>query len=56
MKQILTILAVLLWAGGIVSGLVLTIAAKALVPAVSIVVLGILAFPTVKRLISDASK
>ena len=56
MKQILTILAVLLWAGGITCGLVLTIAAKALVPAISIVVLGILAFPTIKKLVSDGSK
>lgn len=55
-KKIATLFAILLWAGGIISGLVLTIKASAFIPAVAIVVLGVLAFPTIKRLVTEEPK
>lgn len=52
LKKIGICLGVLIWAGGIVGGLVLSIAAKSPVMVASIVVLGAFSFPTVKRLLT----
>ena len=52
LKKIGTILSVVLWAGGLVGGLVLSIAAKSPVMVAAVVVLGAFSFPTVKRLLT----
>jgi hypothetical protein len=57
LKNILTIFVVILWAGGIIGGIVLALAAKSPIMVAAIIVLGVLAFPTVKRLLTtDGAK
>lgn len=52
LKKLAIIIAVVLWAGGLVGGLILSIAAKSPAMVAAIVVLGAFSFPTVKRLIN----
>lgn len=52
-KNILNAIIVLLWAGGIVCGLILAIKAKSVAASLSIIALGILGFPTVKRVVKN---
>ena len=56
LKNILTIIVVILWAGGLVGGLVLSVSAKSPVMVAAIAVLGVLSFPTVKRLVTSDDK
>ena len=56
LKNILTIIVVILWAGGLVGGLVLSVSAKSPVMVAAIAVLGVLSFPTVKRLMTSDGK
>ena len=50
LKKIACLLGLLLWAGGLVCALILTIGAKALVPTLAVVLLGVMGFPTAKKL------
>ncbi len=50
LKKIACLLGLLLWAGGLVCALILVIGAKALVPTLSVVVLGLMGFPAAKKL------
>ena len=52
-KKILSIFAAILWAGGVIGGIGMAVALKSPIMVVAVVVLGILAFPTVKRLLTD---
>lgn len=52
-KNLLRSLAILLWMGGIIIGLVLTIKVGSVAAILSIVALGALSFPTVKRIVSS---
>ena len=56
LKNILIIFVVILWAGGLVGGLVLSVSAKSPVMVAAIAVLGVLSFPTVKRLVTSDDK
>jgi len=51
-KKILSIIVALLWMGGVVGGIGMSVTLKAPVMLVAIVVLGVLAFPTVKRILT----
>lgn len=53
LKKIGLIISIVLWAGGLVGGLILSIAAKSVAMVASIVVLGAFSFPTVKRLLKS---
>jgi hypothetical protein len=55
-KHILIIFAALLWAGGVIGGIGMAVYLKSPVMVVAILVLGILAFPTVKRLLTADDK
>lgn len=50
-KNILYAIILLLWGGGIVCSLVLAIKAKAVAAIISAIALGILGFPTVKKVV-----
>ncbi len=50
-KNLLNALIVLLWMGGIIIGLVLAIKVKSVVAILSSLVLGVLSFPTVRRIV-----
>lgn len=50
-QNLLNALLILLWAGGIVCGLVLAIKAQSVAASLSIVVLGVLGFPTIKKIV-----
>ena len=52
-KKILSIFAAILWAGGVLCGIGMAVTLKAPIMVVAIVVLGVLAFPTVKKLLTD---
>lgn len=52
LKKLATIIAVVLWAGGLIGGLILSIAAKSVAMVAAIVVLGAFSFPTVKKLVT----
>lgn len=51
-KNILSIFAAILWAGGVIGGIGMAITLKAPIMVIAIIVLGVLAFPTVKRLLT----
>ena len=51
-KKILVLFAALLWGGGLVGGIGMAIHLKSPVMVIAILVLGVLAFPTVKRLLT----
>lgn len=50
LKKIACLLGLLLWAGGLVCALILVIGAKALVPILSVVVLGVAGVPAAKKM------
>lgn len=50
LKKIACMLGLLLWAGGLVCALILVIGAKALVPILSVVVLGLMGIPAAKKM------
>lgn len=51
LNNLLNAIVILLWAGGIVCGLALAIKAKAVAAIISTIALGILAFPSVKKVV-----
>ena len=52
LKKLATIIALVLWAGGLIGGLILSISAKSVAMVAAIVVLGAFSFPTVKNLLT----
>jgi hypothetical protein len=52
LKKIAICIAVILWAGGLIGGLVLSITAKSVAMVAATVVLGAFSFPTVKKLVT----
>ena len=50
LKKIACLVGLLLWAGGLVCALILVIGAKALVPILSVVILGLMGFPAAKKM------
>lgn len=50
LKKIACLLALLLWAGGLICALILVIGTKALVPILSVVVLGVAGIPAAKKM------
>lgn len=56
LKKILILFAAILWLGGVVGGIGMAIYLKAPIMVVAIIVLGVLAFPTVRRLLTAEDK
>lgn len=52
-KKILSVFAAILWGGGVVGGIGMAINLKAPIMVVAIIVLGVLAFPTVRKLLTE---
>ncbi len=52
LKKFAICIAVILWAGGLIGGLVLSITAKSVAMVAATVVLGAFSFPTVKKLVT----
>ena len=52
LKKLGICIAVILWAGGIIGGLVLSISAKSVAMVAAILILGAFSFPTVKKLVT----
>lgn len=52
LKNLITLVLVILWMGGIACGIIFAIQAKALVPGIAIVALGVMAFPVIKKRIA----
>jgi len=50
-KNLINALIVLLWMGGVVCSLIFALKAESLVVGLSVILLGILAFPTVRRIV-----